>query len=283
MLYSFKLLETHESELNKLQSHFRENGAKHFNELLTEALRLIFYDNTFDPDILSHQYDWYTYLLDSQGYPELSVYSDTMQFSYSNDYKKLNNLVNDHRPLVDSSALAVFAIECCLEAANLLTEKHKACSERLLTLFRVASEAIGIGRISSYAIELALEYEYETTKDYLASRNAKRENGQIGGQAIKSRYEQELPRILSIAEYVWEHEPSIKIRVVAEEIHQYLEDYDLCKNLPSIARISRFLSKNTTNQSAFVGCERTRTLNRKFRNKEPFAVARDLIEKYHSR
>jgi hypothetical protein len=205
-----------------------------------------------------------------------------MLFSYNNDYKKLNNLVNDHRPLVDSSALAVFAIGCCLEAANLLTEKHRAYSDRLLTLFRVASEAIGIGRISSYAIELAHEYEYETTKDSLALRTAKRENGQRGGQAIKSRYEKELPRILSIAEYVWGQEPSIKIRVMAEQIHQYLEGYDLCKNLPSIGTISRFLSKNTTPQPAFAGDE-TRILNRKFRNKEPFAVARDLIEKYHSR
>jgi len=229
-LYSVEQVINEEITLSQIKQALSKANYHHFNQLIEEALFIIFGRNDIDiealgiinvglDDILAAE------IFDNPRMNDQYYHVDDIIFNDC-EVKGLNDLINHEQPAIDSSYLAVYAIRLSISVLN----QDATNNILMLKVYKEAIEALSAARYSSAYLELCESYYIEIHRERLIKEhNIKQSNikkAQKKAKQEKIIREKYAEAVYKTAEKVWEIEPLIPVGIMAIAIDEEIERED---------------------------------------------------------
>lgn len=229
-MYSVEQVINEEITLLQIKQSLSKANYHHFNQLIDEALSIVFGKNDFDiellkvftvglDDILT------TGIFDNPRMNDQYYHVDDIIFNEF-EVKGLNDLINHEQPAIDSNYLAVYAIRLSISVLN----QDATNNILILKIYKEAIEALSAARYSSAYLELCDSYYVEIHRERLTKEhNIKQSNikkAQTKAKQEKISREKYAKTVYKTAEKVWEIEPLIPVGIMAIAIDEEIERED---------------------------------------------------------
>lgn len=285
-MYSVEQVINEEITLLQIKQALSKANYHHFNQLIDEALSIIFGENDYDlellkvftvglDDILT------TGIFDNPRMNDQYYHVDDIIFNEF-EVKGLNDLINHEQPAIDSNYLAVYAIRLSISVLNQQTKNN----DLILQVYKEAIEALSAARYSSAYLELCDSHYIEIHRERLIKEHNIKQSNKKKGQArakqekiIREKYAKE---VYKTAEKVWEIEPLIPVGIMAiaidEEIEkEYAEKSGYFKMAPNNLALYFRKQSKTPNSAIIKGPPTKQRTNNKHKGWPLSRIAQELV------